>query len=56
MKRLLACLLLSCLASCAGLDVRGTLLLPGGSISYYEKGGRDTVDIRMDGKQVIDLR
>jgi hypothetical protein len=56
MKLVLASLLLSILGACAGLDVRGTLLLPGGSISYYEKGGRDTVDFRMDGKQVIDLR
>lgn len=56
MKLTFACLLLSCLASCAGLDVRGTLLLPGGSVSYHRDGKTSVVGINLDGKQVIDLR
>ena len=56
MKRILACVLLSCLGSCAGLDVRGTLLLPGWSISYRQDGKTSVVGINLDGKQVIDFR
>lgn len=56
MKLFLTSCLLSTLASCAALDVRGTLLLPGGSISYQQDGKTSVVGIKLDGKQVIDLR
>jgi len=49
-------MLASILGACAGLDVRGTLLLPGGSISYHQDGKTSVVGINLDGKQVIDLR
>jgi len=52
MKLVFASLMLSLLGSCAALDVRGTLLLPGGAVAY----GNNTVEVKLDGKQVIDLR